>query len=38
MRDAHDAVGARLVQPRYAMSFLRGPMTRHEIRRARADG
>ncbi len=38
MRDAHDPVGARLVQPRFAMSFMRGPMTRHEIRRARADG
>ena len=35
MRDAHSAQGLALVQPRWAMSTLRGPMTRLEIRRAR---
>lgn len=35
MRDARDSE-TRLLQPRWAMSFMRGPMTRHEIRRARA--
>jgi hypothetical protein len=29
-------MGTILLQPRWAMSFLRGPMTRNEIRRARA--
>jgi len=33
-RDAHAAEGAVLVQPRWAMSFMRGPMTRAEIRMA----
>ena len=28
----------QLVQPRWAMSWLRGPMTREEIRRARTGG
>lgn len=36
VRDAHSSEAPVLLQPRYAMSFLRGPMTRHEIRRARA--
>ena len=35
MRDAHDREGTRLLQPRWAMSFMRGPMTRNEIRLAR---
>ena len=35
VRNAHDP-GSILLQPRWAMSFLRGPMTRHEIKRARA--
>ena len=35
-RDAHSAQGAVLVQPRWAMSFLKGPMTRSEIRAALA--
>jgi hypothetical protein len=36
MRDAHAESGTVLFQPRWAMSFLRGPMTGSEIRRARA--
>ncbi len=36
VRDAHAKGGPVLVQPRWAMSLLRGPMTRAEIRRARA--
>ncbi|HMA95287.1 MAG TPA: hypothetical protein VKP30_21505 [Polyangiaceae bacterium] len=35
MRDVHARVGALLLQPRFAMSLLRGPMTRNEIRKAR---
>ena len=34
MRDAHANEGSLLVQPRWAMSVLRGPMTRNEIKRA----
>jgi hypothetical protein len=34
MRDAHSTDGAVLLQPRWAMSFMRGPMTRSEIRMA----
>jgi hypothetical protein len=37
MRDAHTSGGAVLMQPRCAMSFLRGPMTRSEIRAARGE-
>ena len=37
MRDVHDEIGVRLFQPRWAMSFMRGPMTRAEIRRAVAE-
>ncbi len=37
-RDAHAKEGTVLLQPRWAMSFLRGPMTRNEIRRARGGG
>jgi hypothetical protein len=33
-RDAHVEEGTVLLQPRWAMSFLRGPMTRNEIRAA----
>jgi len=35
MRDAHSEEGSMLLQPRWAMSWLRGPMTRTELRRAR---
>jgi hypothetical protein len=35
-RNAHDEKGAVLVQPRWTMSFMRGPMTRSEIRAALA--
>jgi hypothetical protein len=35
MRDAHAGEGTVLLQPRWAMSFMRGPMTRSEIKRAR---
>ncbi|MFO0711673.1 MAG: helicase HerA-like domain-containing protein [Sandaracinus sp.] len=34
VRDAHDGESCMLMQPRWAMSLLRGPMTRGEIRRA----
>lgn len=35
LRDVHDTeAGLRLLQPRWAYSFMRGPMTRREIRRA----
>jgi hypothetical protein len=34
LRDAHDEQGLRLLQPRWAYSFMRGPMTRAEIRLA----
>ena len=37
LRDAHARGGSVLLQPRYAMSFLRGPMTRKELAQARAD-
>jgi len=36
MRDVHAGDGATLMQPRWAMSFMRGPMTRSEIQRALA--
>ena len=36
VRDAHAKTGTVLMQPRWAMSFMRGPMTRTEIRRALA--
>ncbi|NUP07992.1 MAG: ATP-binding protein [Polyangiaceae bacterium] len=35
VRDAQSGGPSVLLQPRWAMSFLRGPMTRQEIRRAR---
>jgi DNA helicase HerA-like ATPase len=35
MRNAHVTSPPVLVQPRHAMSFMRGPMTRVEIRAAR---
>lgn len=34
VRNAHAAAGPILLQPRYAMSWLRGPMTRQELRSA----
>jgi len=33
LRDVHAEEGVRLLQPRWAYSFMRGPMTRAEIRR-----
>jgi len=33
MRNAHDDTGAKVMQPRWAMTNLRGPMTRSEIKR-----
>ena len=36
MRDAHASDGVMLMQPRWAMSFMRGPMTRSEIQLALA--
>jgi hypothetical protein len=36
VRDAHAKHGALLLQPRWAMSYMRGPMTASEIRRALA--
>ena len=38
VRNAHDREGVKLVMPRYAMSFMKGPMTRGEIRRAVGEG
>jgi len=35
VRDAHAQQGLALVQPRWTMSYMRGPMTRLEIRHAR---
>jgi hypothetical protein len=37
LRDAHASEGTRLWMPRWAMSHLKGPMTRSEIRRALAE-
>ena len=37
MRDAHAKESTRLLMPRWAMSFLKGPMTRVEIKRALAE-
>ncbi|MEO7034762.1 MAG: ATP-binding protein, partial [Polyangiaceae bacterium] len=37
IRDAHVPNGIALLQPRWAMSLLRGPMTRTELKRARDD-
>jgi hypothetical protein len=34
-RDVHSDQGVRLLQPRWAYSFMRGPMTRAEIGRVR---
>jgi hypothetical protein len=36
VRDVHTGEAPVLLQPRWALSFMRGPMTRNEIRRARA--
>jgi hypothetical protein len=35
VRDVHSKRGSVLMQPRWTMSFMRGPMTRQEIKRAR---
>jgi hypothetical protein len=35
VRNVHAQEGSVLLQPRWAMSFMRGPMTRNEIRMAR---
>ena len=37
MRNVHDANGTVLVQPRYAISYMRGPLTPAEIRQLRAE-
>lgn len=37
VRDAHDPAGPCLLNPRYALSLLRGPMTKAELERARED-
>ena len=37
LRDVHSDEGLALLQPRWAMSWLRGPMTRSELRRARGE-
>jgi hypothetical protein len=37
IRDAHVENGIALLQPRWAMSVLRGPMTRSELKRAREE-
>jgi hypothetical protein len=37
MRNVHQSSDPVLLQPRYAMSLLRGPMTRVEVRRALAE-
>ncbi|HEY4102315.1 MAG TPA: hypothetical protein VGM44_00425 [Polyangiaceae bacterium] len=37
IRDAHVDNGIALLQPRWAMSLLRGPMTRSELQRARIE-
>jgi hypothetical protein len=37
LRDVHSEEGLALLQPRWAMSWLRGPMTRSELRRARGE-
>jgi hypothetical protein len=37
VRDARDGKGPTLLQPRWAMSYLRGPMTREQIRRCRLE-
>jgi len=34
LRNMHSPSGTQLFQPRWAMSFLRGPMTRSELQRA----
>ncbi len=38
LRDAHSDAGTLLFQPRWAMSYLRGPLTRSELRLARGAG
>jgi hypothetical protein len=38
LRDVHSKRGIQLLQPRWAMSFLRGPMTPHELSLARQGG
>ncbi|MET0591784.1 MAG: helicase HerA-like domain-containing protein [Polyangiaceae bacterium] len=38
VRDAHGSDGTVLMQPRWAMSFMKGPMTRSEIRAALGGG
>jgi hypothetical protein len=37
IRDAHVNNGIALLQPRWAMSLLRGPMTRTELKKARTE-
>jgi hypothetical protein len=35
MQDSHSESGLSLMQPRWSMTYMRGPMTRNEIRSAR---
>jgi hypothetical protein len=37
MRDSHSELGLQFLQPRWTMTYMRGPMTRNEIRQARAE-
>jgi len=37
MRDSHSEQGLQFLQPRWTMSYMRGPMTRNEIRKAREE-
>ena len=36
VKNVHAEEAAVLVQPRWAMTWMKGPMTREELRRARA--
>jgi hypothetical protein len=38
VRDVHTTVGVALLQPRWTFSWMRGPMTRSELRQARGVG
>ncbi len=38
MRDVHAGQGALLVQPRHALSWMKGPLTASELRRRCATG
>ena len=38
LRNVHDDRGAVLIQPRWAITWMKGPMTRAELRRAVGGG